>query len=60
MIPGQLFASISPFLISKERSNIMTPVTLRKYVAEYEQIWKSMDEFLSKFKGRGIKIDRVN
>ena len=36
------------------------PVTLSKYVTEYEQIWKWMVEFLSKFQSRGIKIDRVN
>ena len=36
------------------------PVTLRKYVAEYEQMWKCMVEFLSKFQGYGIKIDRVD
>ena len=35
-------------------------MTLSKYVAEYEQMWKWMGEFLSKFHGRGIKIDRVN
>ena len=36
------------------------PVTLSKYVAEYEKMWKWMVEFLSKFQGLGIKIDRVN
>ena len=35
------------------------PVTLSKYVKEYEQMWKWMVEFLSKFQCRGIKIDRV-
>ena len=35
-------------------------VTMSKYVAEYEQVWKWMVEFLSKFQGRGIKIGRVN
>ena len=36
------------------------PVTMRKYVAEYEQMWKWIVEFLSKFQGRGIKIIIVN
>ena len=39
------------------------PVILSKYVAEYDQMWKWMVEYLSKFQhfqGRGIKIDRVN
>ena len=36
------------------------PVTLKKYVVEYEQMWKWMVEFHSKFQGRDIKIDRVN
>ena len=36
------------------------PVTLSKYVAEYEQMWKLMVKLLSKFQGRGIKIDKVN
>ena len=35
------------------------PVTLSKHVAEYEQMYKWMVEFLCKFQGRGIKIDRV-
>ena len=35
-------------------------LTLGKYVSEYEQIWKEMVEFLSKFQASGIKIDRVN
>ena len=35
-------------------------VTLIKYVTEYEQMWKRMGQFLSKFQGIGIKIDRVN
>ena len=29
-----------------------------KHVAEYEQMCKWMVEFLSKFQGRGIKIDK--
>ena len=41
-------------------SRRVEPVTLSKYIAKYEQIWKWMVEFLSKFQGRGIKIDRVN
>ena len=36
------------------------PVTLSKYVAEYEQMWKWIVKFLSKFQGRSIKIDRVS
>ena len=35
-------------------------VSLSKYVTECEQMWKWMVEFLRKFQGRGIKIDRVN
>ena len=35
-------------------------LTLSKYVTEYEQMWKWMVEFLSKFQGRGIKIDRCS
>ena len=34
--------------------------TLSKYIGEYEQMWKWIFEFLSKFHGRGIKIARVN
>ena len=70
MIPGELFASISLYLIiSDERWNIVNwicdydsvePVTLSNYVAEYEQMWKWMSEFLRKFQSRGIKIDRAN
>ena len=36
------------------------PVTLNKYVVEYEQMWKWMVKFFSKFQSRGIKIGRVN
>ena len=36
------------------------PVTLSKYVAEYEQMWKWMVEFLSKIQGHGIKIELAN
>ena len=43
MIKGELFSSISPYLISDERWNIIKlrpssvePMTLSKYVAEYE------------------------
>ena len=35
-------------------------MTLSKYVAEYKQMGKWMLKFLSKFQGRGTKIDRVN
>ena len=35
-------------------------IQICKYVAEYEQMWKWIIEFLSKFQGGGIKIDRVN
>ena len=35
-------------------------MTVIKYVTEYEQMWTRMDEFLSKFQGSDIKIDRVN
>ena len=62
----QSFTSISPYLISEERWNMklrpshVEPVTLRKYVAEYKQMWKLMVEFLSKFQGQVIHIDRVN
>ena len=41
-------------------SNSVEPVTLSKYLAEYELMWKWMVEFLSKLQGSGIKIDRVN
>ena len=40
--------------------HIVETVTLSKYVKEYEQMRTRMDEFLSKFQGCGIKIDRVN
>ena len=36
------------------------PVTLRKHVAEYEQMWKWMVEFLSKYQGHGINSIRVD
>ena len=39
--------------------HIVETVTLSKYVAEYEEMWTRMDEFLSKFQCSGIKIDRV-
>ena len=35
-------------------------VTLSKYVVEYEQMWKWLGEFFSKFQDSGIKIDKVN
>ena len=68
MIPCELFASISPYLICEGRDEIIWAfdrhsveiVTLSKHVAEYEKIRKWMFEFLSKFQNRGIKIHRVN
>ena len=45
-------------LLNSHRYSV-EPVTLSKYIAEYEQMWKWIVEFLSKFQGRGIKIDRV-
>ena len=35
-------------------------VTPSNYVAEYKQMHKLTIEFLSKFRGHGIKIGRVN
>ena len=35
-------------------------VTLSEYVDEFEEMCKWIIEFLSKFQGRGIKINRVN
>ena len=35
-------------------------MTLSKYVSEFYETWKWMVEFLSKFQGRRLKIDRVN
>ena len=62
MIPGELFTSISPYQINEiwnwDRHSV-EPVTAIKCVAESEQMWKLMVEFLSKFEGRGIKIDKV-
>ena len=67
MIPCEFFTSIFLYLISEGRRNISTlwrhnvePVTLSKYVVEYEQMSKFMVEFISKFHGSDIKIDRVN
>ena len=64
MIPGEFFASIFPYLLSEERWNCdrhsVEPVTLSKYVAEFEQMWKWMVEFRSKFQGSGFKIDIYN
>ena len=66
MFPCTVFISISPYLISEERWNLwncdrhsVEPVTMNKYVAENEQnlMWKLRVEFLTKFQGRGIKID---
>ena len=67
MKPCKVFTSISPIYYSEgdkifrdfDRLSV-EPVTLSKYVAEYEQMWTWMVEFLSKFQGRGINIDRVN
>ena len=36
------------------------PLTLSKCAAEYEQMSKWMVEYLYKFQGRGIKIDKIN
>ena len=65
MKPYKGFISISTYLIREERWNCyrhsFEPVTRpEQYVSEYEQMWKWMVEFLSQFKGRGMKIDRVN
>ena len=43
----------------RDRHSVET-VILNKYVTEYEQMWKWIVEFLSKFQSSGIKIDRVN
>ena len=40
--------------------HIVETVTLIKYGTEYEQMWTRMVEFLSKFQGSGIQIDRDN
>ena len=67
MIQGKHISSISPYLIFEWKQNIssMWPwsvetVTQNKYAAEYEQIWKWMVKFLSKFQGHDIKVARVN
>ena len=63
----EVLTSISPYLISEERCNLILwnwdrrrvkPVTLSKFVAEYEQMWKWMAEFLIKSESRGVKIAR--
>ena len=57
MKPCKVFFSISPYLISEGRrkiSSFQPSQPLSKYVAEYEQTWKWMVEFL-KVSGRGIK-----
>ena len=41
------------------RTLSIDPMTLSNYVEEYEQMWKWMVEFRSKFQGHGIEIDRV-
>ena len=66
MIPGELYQFLS--IDNLWRENILwhyerhcvKPVTLNRYVAEYEGMWKLIVEFLTQFQGRGIKIDRVN
>ena len=67
MKPCKVFTSISPYLIREWWQNIssfwqlsLETVTRSKYVAKYEHAWKWMVEFLSKFRGHGIKIDRIN
>ena len=67
MIPGELFASISPYLISEERWNIIKLRPLQRRTRDPEQIcwgmWTNvkMDGRISrKFQGRGIKIYRDN
>ena len=42
-----------------DRHSVET-VTLSKYVIEYKQMRKWMVEFISKFQGSGIIIERVN
>ena len=62
-----IFNWISPILLVKgdeifrdyDRHTVET-VILIKYVTEYEQMWKWMVEFLTRFQGRGVNIDRVN
>ena len=41
-----------------DRHSVET-VTLRKCVAEYEQMWKLIIKFLHKFQGRGIQISEL-
>ena len=68
MKPCIVFSSISPYLIIVKRDEILwycerhnvEPENLSKLGAEYEQMWKWMVEFLSKSRGRGIKIGRVS
>ena len=67
MIPGELFASIYLYLISEERWNIMKFLPPQSRTRDPEQIccgiWTNvkMDcRILSKFQGRGIKIDGIN
>ena len=67
MIPDELFASISPYLICEDRWTIMKlrPSQRRTHDPEEirdpeQQMWKLMVEFLSKFQVCGIRIDRVN
>ena len=65
MVQWEHFASISPYLYySDGRRNIWMVLPShcrnRDHVAEYEEMWKWMVEFLCNLKGRGIKIDWVN
>ena len=64
MIPGELFASISPYLTSEEKWNlILRPSQRRTRDPELRNMNKcenGWSKFLSKFQGRGIKIAWVN
>ena len=67
VIPGELFASISPDLISAEKLNIMKVWPWQRRTRDPEQIYcgiwtnvKMDGRICSKFQGRGNKIDRVN
>ena len=68
MKPCKMFTSLSPYLIIVKGDEIfpacyhhsVETVTISKYVAEYEQMWKWMVEYVRKFQGHGIKIDWVN
>ena len=65
MIPCELFASISPSLISEEKRNISRLWPSQRWNSDSEkyiteQMLKWMVEYLDKFQGRSFKIDRVN